>query len=70
MAKYKWINVQDESPPNNVKVKLSYGLFGIRASVCDEWVSEGWLTKSGLWSITYVHNVHKNSKPTHWAYLK
>jgi len=65
--KMKWISVKDKLPEPGVKVNLSYGLFGIRAAVCDEWISTGWLTKSGFWSIKHTTNVHILSKPTHWA---
>lgn len=67
----KWIDVNKELPEPNVKVKLSYGLFGTRAAVCDDWVSTGWLTKSGVWSIKWIPNtaMHRMSKPTHWMPL-
>ena len=64
-----WISVDDELPEPYTNVKLSYGLIGVRAAVCDEWVSAGWITKSGIWSIRKVMNVHKHSKPTHWQPL-
>lgn len=45
---------------------ITPSLFGIRGAVCDEWISEGWLTKSGIWSIKQATNVTPQSKPTHW----
>ncbi|WP_350223385.1 DUF551 domain-containing protein [Pedobacter faecalis] len=62
----KWISIKEKLPEPNVKVRLSYGLFGTRAAVCDSWVTTGWLTKSGVWSIKHVHGVTLDSKPTHW----
>lgn len=67
----KWIDIEKELPPVNTRVRLSYGLFGIRAAVCDDWISTGWLTKSGIWSIKWIPNstMHRLSKPTHWMPL-
>lgn len=71
MKRSKWIAVEDRLPEPNVKVRLSYGLFGIRGAVCDDWVTTGWLTKSGVWSIKWIENsnMHKMSKPDHWQEL-
>jgi|GEM_PF-4177349 len=67
----KWISVENQLPEPNTKVMLSYGLFGVRAAVCDDWVTTGWLTKSGIWSIKFIENgnMHKMSKPDHWMPL-
>lgn len=67
----KWISVEKELPPANVKVRLSYGLFGIRAAVCDDWITTGWITKSGVWSMKWIEGsaMHKMSKPDHWQYI-
>ena len=65
-----WIEVAKELPPPNTRVELSYGLFGVRGAVCDDWISEGWITKSGIWSIKMANRVTKHSKPSHWRYLK
>ena len=67
----KWISIEDELPPPNTKVRLSYGHFGIRAAVCDDWVTTGWITKSGTWCMKWIEgsNMHKMSKPDHWQYI-
>lgn len=67
----KWISVDKQLPDINVKVRLSYGLFGIRAAVCDSWITTGRLNKFGGWSIKWIENstMHKMSKPTHWQPL-
>lgn len=64
----EWISVEERLPKPGVKVKVSYGLFGIRAAVCDSWISTGWILKSGKWSIKWIHDsaMHSLSKPTHW----
>jgi hypothetical protein len=64
-----WIDVTKELPPPNVRVKLSYGLVGIRAAVCDDWVTEGWILPSGIWSLKHVDNMPKFPTPTHWKYI-
>ncbi len=67
----KWVPIEKELPAANLRVKLSYGLFGIRAAVCDEWITTGWLTKSGAWSMKWIENsnMHRMSKPDHWQPL-
>ena len=69
MLDSKWISIEDELPPVNKRVKLSYGLIGIRGAVCDEWLSEGFLRSNDKWSILYTHNLSKNPMPTHWCYI-
>jgi len=64
----KWIDVDKEMPPVNVKVELSHGLVGIRGAVCDDWVTTGWMTKYGIWSLKKV-NFKGHFKPTHWRHL-
>ena len=39
MESVGWKDITKELPPPKVKVKLSYGLVGIRGVVCDDWVS-------------------------------
>lgn len=65
----KWISVEKQLPEPGKRVNISFGLFGIRAAVCDDWVSTGWITKSGVWSIKWKPNsaMHKMSKPDHWC---
>lgn len=64
-----WIDIMEELPPPNTKVKVSYGLFGIRGAVVDDWVSEGWILHSGTWSIKWKVGMPKYPKPTHWKYI-
>jgi hypothetical protein len=66
MKSNKWIPISEQLPPICNRVQLSYVLFGIRSAVCDEWISEGWLLKSGIWSIKADTNVKPHSKPDHW----
>lgn len=66
MKSNKLIPISEQLPPICNRVQLSYGLFGIRSAVCDEWISDGWLLKSGIWSIKQATNVTPQSKPTHW----
>lgn len=67
----KWISIEKDLPPVNTRVNISYGLFGIRAAVCDSWVSTGYILKSGSWCIRWIPNtaMHRMSKPTHWCYI-
>jgi len=65
-----WIDINKELPEPNVKVHLSYGLVGIRAAVCDDWVTTGWITQSGIWSIKHVVHRPKYQNPTHWKPIK
>jgi hypothetical protein len=64
-----WKDVNKELPPPKVKVKLSYGLVGIKGAVCDEWVSEGWIHESGTWSVKRANNMPKYARPSHWKHL-
>ena len=61
-----WIDINKELPEIGKKVRLSYGLGGTRAAVCDDWVSEGWITKGGNWSVKYKEGMPKYPVPTHW----
>jgi hypothetical protein len=65
----EWIEVEKELPPPNTRVKLSYGLFGIRGVVVDDWVTEGWIRPSGVWSIKQKYGVVRGQKPTHWKWI-
>lgn len=69
MESIGWIDISKELPPPKVKVKLSYGLVGIRGPVCDDWVSEGWILDSGTWSVKWKEGMPKYPNPTHWKYL-
>ena len=60
-----WIDVEQELPPPKTKVKLSYGLLGTRAAVCDDWLLE-----SGIWSVKLVEGMRGWPEPTHWKYLE
>lgn len=66
MKSNKWIAITKQLPPIGKRVQLSYGLFGIYGAVFDGWISEGWLLKSGIWSIKRATNVKPDSKPSHW----
>lgn len=66
----KWIDATKELPPPKLKVKISYGFFGIYGSMCESWMSEGWILPSGTWSIKRTANMPKfPQKPTHWSYI-
>ena len=66
----KWTHIDEELPPPNTKVKVSYGLIGTRAAVVDDWVSEGWILKSGIWSIKWKDGMPKYPNPTHWKFIE
>lgn len=65
-----WKEVERELPPPKIRVELSYGLFGTRAAVCDDWISEGWILESGSWSVVWKEGMPKFPKPTHWRLKK
>lgn len=65
-----WKDINKELPPPNTKVKLSYGMFGVRGAVVDDWVSEGWILESGIWSVKWYEGMPKFPTPTHWKYLE
>lgn len=65
----EWISIDKDLPKPRTRVKLSYGCKGIRAAVCDQWISEGWLTDRGVWVVDYVYGLPKYPKPTHWKHL-
>jgi hypothetical protein len=69
MNKNNWKSVDKELPEPKKRLKLSFGFFGARAAVCDQWESEGWLTKSGRWSVKWREGMPKYPKPTHWKYI-
>lgn len=64
-----WKDIKKELPQPKIKVKLSYGLIGIRAAVCDYWVSEGWMLPSGTWSVKWKEGMPKYPSPTHWKHI-
>lgn len=64
-----WIRASECSPPIGQIVEIKYDPRGTRASVCDDWVSTGWIVKPGLWSMKKVDLMHHKQKPTHWRPL-
>lgn len=56
----EWISVKDRLPVINTIVSLKKD---------NEWISRGWLLKSGKFSIKYTPKIQIMDVPTHWMPL-
>jgi hypothetical protein len=63
----KWYDISKFPPPINERLNISFGLFGIRGAVCDDWISTGFIDKNGRWTIRWKEGMPKYQNPTHWS---